>query len=81
MLHHTDAELIIGCVHVGWDTNAEKVTLEFSDEDGEEIRKVTVTTDYYQLPFNADWLEGISGNEKITATVSNTLHKVLLYAY
>ena len=82
MSQYTDVELMIGCVHIGWDTDAKEVTLEFSDEEGEELEEVTVTTDYYQLPFDANWLKGINGNEKITATVSSTPAQgyVMLYA-
>ena len=64
--------ILVGCVHIGWDTTAEEVMLEFSREDGKEIEEVTLTTDYFKLPFDADWLKEIPGNEKITATVSNT---------
>ena len=72
LLDITGAELLVGCVHIGWDTTAKEVMLEFSREDGKEIEEVTLTTDYFNLPFDADWLMDIPGNEKITATVSNT---------
>ena len=79
MMFYTDIELIIGCVHIGWDTTAEEVTLEFSDGDGKEIEAVTLTTDYFQLPFDADWLKGVDGDDKITATVSKSTYNYIIY--
>ena len=62
---------MIGCVHIGWDTTADEVTLEISAKNGEQQEEVTVTKDYFQFPFEY-WEERmIDGDEKITATVSN----------
>ena len=63
-----DIEVILGYVHIIWDTNGDEVTLEFIHKEV-VIHTEKVTKDYYKLDISAKWLKDIPKNDIITLKV------------
>ena len=62
-----DAKLAYGA-QILWDTTSEESTVLFYDKD-QEIYRVTVSDDSYQLELDSDWLKGIDDQQEITVQV------------